>query len=219
VPPLYLASQYVTNYTNLLTHYTPTYSLTLNGGTLISAETERVWRDAWNVTTTATTTWQQWVNVNVAPVMTPEQAAALEREVAHRAERRRAADAQRVAVHARALEMFLGLLSEAQRAEHDRFRYIHVRGSRGRLYRIDCRGQAGNVYWVDRVGGPDLASMCCHPGISVPNPDAWAAQKLALETDEDAFVTTANVSGPSPLATPPPQLIRFCQPDETVSAA
>jgi hypothetical protein len=36
-------------------------------------------------------------------------------------------------------------------------------------------------------------TYCAHPPDYLPDPDAWLAQMLALETDEAAFLRVANV--------------------------
>jgi hypothetical protein len=70
--------------------------------------------------------------------------------------------------------------------------FFEVKGSlgeRGGVYQI-CRGQVQNVYLT--IKGERLTRLCAHPAIRVPDGDAMLAQKLMIETDEEAFWRIAN---------------------------
>lgn len=80
-------------------------------------------------------------------------------------------------------------------AELERDGRFHVHGSRGRRYCIRAQGQSGNVNLVDKFGVIQAKAVCSPSGLegSVPDPDAWLAQMLALQYDDDHFLRTANV--------------------------
>jgi hypothetical protein len=92
----------------------------------------------------------------------------------------------------RALRLFLSVLSDEEHETYKREKCIYVHGSRGRRYRIRCAGQSGNVEWVDEHGRM-RGRLCAHPGGGLPDPDAWMAQRLILQTDEKHFLDTANL--------------------------
>ena len=77
-------------------------------------------------------------------------------------------------------------LSEEQRRNLAHRNFFEVISSKGRLWRI-WRGKAWNV----RCGS---GIWCASPRVDVPDADAMLAQKLWLETDEDAFCSVANAA-------------------------
>lgn len=182
----------------------------------ISTMTQGVW-NTWNagnqvltitdVTSTGyqSITPQVWEIWNEAQVLTAEQRLAQQAAMAaqnaeyerQRESHNRAyamAAEEREVAHKKALQLFLSVLKPEELETYKKEECIYVRGSRGRRYRIRCnRSQSGNVDWIDDKG-VKLASLCCHPGEVVPNPDAWMVQKLTLEHDEDHFVNLANYS-------------------------
>lgn len=85
------------------------------------------------------------------------------------------------------------LLSPAQRAELE-FGYFTVQSrSSHRRYRVLVLGNRhGNVKELD-ADGEVVASLCCAPG-GMPDHDAFAAQKLYLEHDEETFRRRANIT-------------------------
>lgn len=121
---------------------------------------------------------------NAAYPVTPEEQ---EEQQARIAEARQA----KLDAKQRSLELLLSLLSEDQLAEYNERSYFTVEGSSGRTYKIVCEGQTGNVQWW--ADGAFRANFCAHPGGDVPDPDAWLAQKLALEADDEAFLLVANI--------------------------
>lgn len=171
-----------------------------------SAATAGAWYQ-WNQTGSITVTdnWEYkqsvWTAWNEA--QTPRQRREVERGFA--AERNRQQQVHQNRERARdeafkrALGLFVSCLTDEERTDYEKKGCIHVRGSRGRRYRIHCRGMGietrdefglGNVDVLD--GGQVSGRLCAHPN-GIPEPDMWLAQKLILEHDEDEFVRTANV--------------------------
>lgn len=164
----------------------------------------------WNnwTTNTATTVavdpWYGWVNNTITlgnntyrgqtPVhrelSTPE-------ELAEARERRREAERVHVAARERAEALLQDHLTKAQRAEMKKHHRITVVGSRGRRYCIHTRGSAaGNVEVKQAVGNGTAAFLCAHPS-GVPLADAFLAQKLHIEADEESFLQVANIASGS----------------------
>lgn len=85
-------------------------------------------------------------------------------------------------------------LTATQRRMLHRRGYFTIRGSQGGIYRIH-QGQVQNVVSVDERDQPRVR-LCAHPSSRVPDEDAMLAQKLMLETDEEAFLEVANASSP-----------------------
>lgn len=141
--------------------------------------------------------WGAW-NIQCQPVQvqpeTAEQRAAREEH----ARRRNADQAHRRQVRERARDKALALLmsfldDDQQRTYRDQG-YFDIAGSRGRRWRIEDRGQSGNVLLLPS-DGEVAESFCCHPPGGLPDADAHLAQMLHLVTDEDDFERTANRSG------------------------
>jgi hypothetical protein len=102
---------------------------------------------------------------------------------------------ERIRVARVALELLMGCLDDDQRQEFETTKSFQVRGGRtGRTYRIN-HGRHGNIGVVDD-NGHTLMNVCCHPKEVVPDGDTVLAQKFMIESDEDAFLATANVSTP-----------------------
>lgn len=91
----------------------------------------------------------------------------------------------------RAMACCLALLTDDQRNElKTGGEGFTVRGSLGTRYFIRVNmGIAGNVWLLDDAGKM-VKSWCAYPP-GVPHWDVFAAQKLALETDEPAFLNVA----------------------------
>lgn len=165
--------------------------------------------------TTATTVWRVWANQQTwvrchvydyaappTPELTPEQkkaaAAQAERQRIEndriRAENARLAaieaERQRIAAE-RADELLREHLDHQQRDELEKAKRFHVVSQKGKRFRID-RGSHGNVFELDDKERPSRRFCIQPPG--VPHGDAMLAQKLLLETDEDAFRRIANVT-------------------------
>ena len=98
----------------------------------------------------------------------------------------------RVLASERAEALLLGLLDEDQAASYIQRGWFEVTGSAGGRFRVNKRGQAGNVDELPADGGDRIASYCIHPSGGFPDADAHVAQYLALVTDEPEFRRVAN---------------------------
>lgn len=187
-----------------MTNNTYTYYNTV---TPISASNSRIWTN-WTATSSTQVSmqviWQVWNEIQYrtigtfgtdnivtqpVPQITPEEQLARQEQRAIVARERIERD--RLAI-VRATHLLDGVLTDEQRSELLSKKRFHVMGSKGRRYCIHARGQAGNVELLDDKG-KSVGRFCAHPGAYVPDPDAWLAQMLALQTDEDAFLRVANV--------------------------
>lgn len=107
---------------------------------------------------------------------------------------------RRTLARARARTLLDGFLDDDQRHDLEHKGQFHVTGSRGRRYCIRAAGQSGNVALLKEDGSVQ-ATLCAHPRSAhdrhelLPEGDAWLAQMLELETDEDHFLAMANVHG------------------------
>ena len=95
-------------------------------------------------------------------------------------------------------------LSPTQRAQFDSSKYFDVVGCEsGRRYRIHY-GRVTNVHEIDRAGQP-VTGWCFVPSGELVAGDVMLAQKIALETNEQATLAVANrfnIQGPG--RGPPP---------------
>lgn len=97
----------------------------------------------------------------------------------------------------KAENLLLSALCEEQRKDLKKWGYfkLYVKAKDGgqRVYRIR-RGQIRNIDLVEEIDGVlrPVKTLCAHPEIQVPDADAMLAQKLMLETDEEAFLKIAN---------------------------
>jgi hypothetical protein len=111
----------------------------------------------------------------------------------------------------RAEALLRSCLTPQQQEELDRLNHFHLLVG-DRRYRIK-RGRSRNIELLDESGRP-IKKLCAHPGEYVPDADTMLAQKLMLETDEEAFLKLANHT---PVHYPPePQTAR---PSEQVARA
>lgn len=146
----------------------------------------------WATSSTATTsdvTWTGWVTTGNSVVyrVTPEQSDAERQRIRERAA---AAEAERKAARDRARQLLLSMLDVRQREQLEREQFFEVITNHSRRrYRIR-QGTHGNVRLVDETGR-EVTSYCAQP-LGVPDEDAMLAQKLMLETDEEAFLKVAN---------------------------
>jgi hypothetical protein len=120
-----------------------------------------------------------------------------EREKARR-EREKKEREEREAIKKRARDLLLSVLTPEQQDDYKKNRCFYVEAN-GEMFRIN-EGHAGNVEKVDPTTKRRIESYCIHPnmyqggsGRRMPDEDAMAAQKLALETDPKKFKKTANV--------------------------
>lgn len=119
------------------------------------------------------------------------------RRQAEAEERRKKAEEERKAAQKRAEELLLSVLSPEQQKDYKANKCFYVEAN-GEMFRIN-EGFAGNVEKVDPETKRIIESYCIHPnmyqgGGHLPNEDAMAAQKLALETDPESFKRTANIT-------------------------
>jgi len=106
---------------------------------------------------------------------------------------------KRKSARARARELLLDHLTDAQRETFEKNHWFVVEGGRSkRRYRIDtARGTSGNV---ERLVGETAHAderLCIHHrpgGEPIPDYDQFLAQKLMIEGDEDSFRKIANRS-------------------------
>jgi len=179
--------------------------------TASSTMTWQCWNQAVYSTTASSTmtltllpAWGTW---NAAYEESLEQRAERERLVAQRLADWQREQQERARIreqaHARAEELLLSLLTDEQAASRRERGWFEVRGSAGGRYRIRRSSQAGNVDLMPETGEEREASYCCHPSGGLPDADAHLAQMLALVTDEDRFLRTANVAYQRPEAALP----------------
>jgi hypothetical protein len=97
---------------------------------------------------------------------------------------------QRTPAEQKALTLLREWLSPAQRARFESYGHFEVKGSRtGKRYRI----RADRVVNIDELDarGAQVASWCFAPEGNLPMGDIMLAQKIALESDEDAVLAIA----------------------------
>jgi hypothetical protein len=130
-----------------------------------------------------------------------ERAEARTREREHARARMAVIERDTQAASIKAEDLLMACLSPQQAVDHIDLGWFDVVSSRDRRFRIYTRtpadphhypGQAGNVVLLDRRGRPE-ARYCVHPPGGLPDADAWLAQKLALEADEDSMMRVANM--------------------------
>lgn len=95
----------------------------------------------------------------------------------------------------RALNLLLSHLTPEQRATFEAKKWFIVEGGRSkRQYRIHANDNvAANIEVLDLDGRRTLSRLCGHCNITkVPLGDHVLAQKIMLESDEDAFLRIAN---------------------------
>lgn len=144
-----------------------------------------------------------WISWNTQVQETEEQQAEREanecewqaryqEQCAERARTAAARQLERDQAQARALELLRSLLSETQWASYREKGWFEVTGRSGRRWRVRDRGQSGNVDLMPEIGEEREATYCAHPPEGLPDADAHAAQMLAMVTDDEAFLRTAN---------------------------
>lgn len=113
---------------------------------------------------------------------------------------------------ARALSLIPRVLDPEEREHYQKTGEIVITGSEGGQYRINTDGCVGNVVPLQdvRIGrafwkrAPKLSGLCAHPQMAqydsmgrfigeLPMADAHIAQILAIKTDEENFLRTANL--------------------------
>lgn len=216
MPATQYCNTYVTTNTTASTQYaTITWPQWSNTGTSINTNyvvsNAQVWTSWVNQATTITVpntygyndqVWLQWQQNVYVPqnmpqngyytTLSPEDEAARRQRIEaerqaqqHRFEERRIASV-------RARTLLESFLTDEQKTELERHGRFFVRGSRGRRYCIRANGQSGNVDLLAEDRSV-VGRFCAHPRGYLPDPDAWLAQMLALQDDEDEFLRTANL--------------------------
>jgi hypothetical protein len=166
-----------------------------------AAGTWGAWNQQYLITPviTGNVTWHQWNGQlhAVAPVAeTPQQQAAREERARQYAEDLAGRQRTRARAASRALALLMSFLDDEQQRSYRDDGWFDITGSRGRRWRIEACGQAGNVLLLPAA--PDAAeadAFCCHPPGGLPDADAHLAQMLHLVTDEEGFMRTANPAG------------------------
>ena len=127
---------------------------------------------------TQATTWQSWI-VHDWPAQNPDRAGPT------------FARAERAAAKERSEELWLSMLDETQRRQDADHGYIEGVTNLGHPYRIHTRrGISGNVELLD---DGHWLTLCAHPPANLPQADLLLGQKLALDTNEEYFMSRANV--------------------------
>jgi hypothetical protein len=101
----------------------------------------------------------------------------------------------------RAMALLRRSLTEQQNADLNREHQFHLTGSHGGQWRIFCGTWSGNTELITSVvPGKNPGRYCAGPedAYGLPPGDVWLAQKLAIETDERAFLKVACYYGQTP---------------------
>jgi hypothetical protein len=114
-------------------------------------------------------------------------------EEARRLQLARERVAKREAANSRAESLLKAFLDRNQQQAFEQHRYFEVLSGDGkRRYRL-TEGWAGNVQVFDD-NDRHVETLCIHPRVHAPMGDHLLAQKLMLETDEEQFRRTANIT-------------------------
>jgi len=131
-------------------------------------------------------TWQPWQVPQILPMETWQVPETDAQRQAREAERAREVEAR-----VRAEALLRDCLTAEQAAQLLHADAFELLTASGRRYRVR-RGRAGNVERLELTGHP-TRRYCLHPAdAAVPEADVMLAQKLLLESDEDAFLRIAN---------------------------
>jgi len=112
-----------------------------------------------------------------------------EEEMVARLKRQAEWDEQQKKISARARELLEATLNDEQREQLKREHFFDLETSSGRLYRIK---PGRKVERLDPATKKATSLFCIHPNESLPADDIAVSQKMWLETDEEAFIRTAN---------------------------
>lgn len=121
----------------------------------------------------------------------------VQRQAAERRERNAREAAERRALRVvlareRAEDLLMAHLDDQQQSDVSEHWWFEVISDLGRRWRIHTDHYAGNVDLMPDVGEERLATFCAHGSAFLPDSDHHLIQKLALETDEAAFLAVAN---------------------------
>jgi len=169
-----------------------TSSATTTGGDVWYTRVGTVDCTTTSATVTYTGAWDQWATgtFEVRERIQAEREASAARQAEYQRKQDEWAEQRRKARET-AKALLTMLLDAQQKEQLEKKRYFDVISKKGRKYRIR-EGIAGNVRLV-KADGKEALQLCIHPN-GVPEEDAMLAQKLMLETDEDAFLKTANLT-------------------------
>lgn len=150
----------------------------------------------WVVATTASTStivWRAWTTgATWGSASTGTTVYATYPVTADNLKRAAAEKKERAEADLRAEDLLRRHLNDEQRGTLDRGKSFEVIGSSGGRYRIR-RGRHQNVVEVRAIEGKDVdVTELCATIPVIPDADVMLAQKLALETDEPAFLRVAN---------------------------
>lgn len=140
--------------------------VTTGAQTVASNVVWAVWNDQYVSTQTASVVYQQVAVAAPAPPAVDHHAAEKKAE-----------------------ELLFLFLSEEQKKQYKEHGYFETEVNDNR-YRI-ARGRAGNIYRLDKSGKP-VTRLCVHPEELLPSSDNVLAQYLALHSDEQQLLRTAN---------------------------
>jgi len=153
--------------------------------TATSTTSDHVWNQ-WNTTSSSTAITMDYRR-HAPPPETEEQRRERQRRQVAENQRRIDAQKQRDAANEKAKELLLSVLTADQRIDFLHRGSFRVEGSKGGKYQIQT-GYSGNVRRGRR-------RYCGHLSDGqIPAYDHMLAQKLLIETDEEAFLAVANAS-------------------------
>jgi len=194
MPPSYSTGHYIpVQNTQWQQWYMTTTSTTITGS-YSSQWVDNTWNSWWNSTTST-------YAPTPAPRPTEEELEARRQEYRRLDEEHRQRIRERAAreeeAHARSLELLKLVLTAEEYAEYSEGDgFIRITGSAGGRYEIRQRGYEGNVSQLDEMN-EEVMRLCAHPrqnyGQELPHGDMWVGQILAIKTDEEHFLATANV--------------------------
>jgi hypothetical protein len=108
--------------------------------------------------------------------------------------------ARRAAADQRAKELLPLVLSPEELVIYNECGILVFTGSDGLKWQVETAGYEGNVSLLDPESEDVVVKYCAHPRMRVegsrqrlPDADAWVAQILALKTDVEQFLATANI--------------------------
>ncbi len=179
------------------------YSWTSDNSTTAATRTWTSWNYSNTATASDTITWEVWAvrgSWNVQPEVTRnsrmiEQVEAdrkrEEEVVDRRVKEAKAREEKRKAAEKKALDLLLDHLDEGQKAIFNKEGSLVVFGGKsGKRYRIN-KGWSGNVESLGE-DGKVFERWCFHFQDRLPEYDLMLAQKLMLESNEDAAAGIAN---------------------------
>jgi hypothetical protein len=188
---------------------TTTATTSFNTMTTVASSTTMIW-DNWNQTwfnqmppsSYTTNGYTVGMQINAAPPETPEQAQTRRREQLARDREamrlRRERDLVRAAADERAWATLEEMISDVQREQLRTERHIIIPVGNLAFYVLADHGSSGNVHVYE--DGVQIARLCAHPQLypdtskpAIPQGDVVLSQVMAIITDPQNFIDTANV--------------------------